>query len=374
MKIFLSAGEASGDAHGARLVAELKKLLPSATFFGLGGEKMAAAGVKVQLDISWYGTIGIWEALPNFFPLWRAFNQAKKIIQTENPDLVILIDSQGFNLPLARFCRQRKIKTVYYIAPQQWLWGSPKGVTAVAKLLGLIVAIFPQEYAAYKQAGANVVYFGHPLIDQVNAPVPRRAGQIALCPGSRRQELRSLLPILLAAAALIKKTVPVASFVLPAATERVAAELRAARQFLKTPLGSLTIVTGQTQQILASSDLAICASGTINLEASLLGVPNLMVYKLSWLTYLIGKYLLRIDKKIKYFSMPNILLNQSVLPELIMNEATPERIAAAALPLLQNPLAREKMLQELARLSPLLGQGPVINRIAEAIVNYGITP
>lgn len=167
MKIMVSAGEVSGDVHGSYLIKEFKKLRPDIFFFGMGSERLAAEGVDVKFDITKRGTIGILEALPNILPVYSTFLKMKKLLLREKPDLVLLIDSQGFNMPFAKFCKKAGFKTVYYIAPQEWLWGTPRGIKRVADTVDLIVAIFQKEYEAYRAAGANVVYFGHPLVDIV---------------------------------------------------------------------------------------------------------------------------------------------------------------------------------------------------------------
>lgn len=177
MKIMVSAGEVSGDVHGSYLIKEFKKLRPDIFFFGMGSERLAAEGVDVKFDITKRGTIGILEALPNILPVYSTFLKMKKLLLREKPDLVLLIDSQGFNMPFAKFCKKAGFKTVYYIAPQEWLWGTPRGIKRVADTVDLIVAIFQKEYEAYRAAGANVVYFGHPLVDivKVSGPVARKS-------------------------------------------------------------------------------------------------------------------------------------------------------------------------------------------------------
>ncbi|MFA4966899.1 MAG: lipid-A-disaccharide synthase, partial [Candidatus Margulisiibacteriota bacterium] len=199
MKIMLSAGEVSGDVHGAYLVRELKKLNPDIYFFGMGSERLSAEGVDIKYDITSRGSIGLLEAFPNAFPIYLTYKKMIGLMRKERPNLLILIDSQGFNLPLAKEARKLGIRTVYYIAPQDWLWGTPAGVKKVAATAGLIVAIFEKEYDSYKKAGANVIYFGHPLIDIVKTDVAKKqrsAPLVAICPGSRPQEIKGLLSIL----------------------------------------------------------------------------------------------------------------------------------------------------------------------------------
>lgn len=372
MKIMVSAGEISGDLHGAYLIQELKKLLPSAYYFGIGSERLAAAGVDIKLDITRRSTIGILEALPNLLALYRSFKQTKALILAERPDLVILIDSQGFNLPLAKFCRSQAIKTVYYIAPQEWLWGTDQGVARVLQAVTRVIAIFPAEYKKFRSFGDNVVYFGHPLLDIVKSSADQLslrkkfnqpAGQVvALCPGSRQQELQSLLPILAETTRLMRQARPELQFIAPVSSPRFLKKIEQAFSGL-----SCKFVINDSYDALASADLAICVSGTVNLEASLLSVPNIMIYKLSRFSYFIGKYILKIDRKIKFFSMPNIVLDKKVIPELIMDQANPLDISKAALTLLASKPDREAMSREFSRLKDILGQSGVISQAAKSI-------
>jgi len=374
MKILVSAGEVSGDVHGASLVKELKKLRPHIHFFGMGSEKLAAEGVDVRLDITRRGTIGIFEALPNIFPIYFTFQKMKSMLLKEKPDLVLLIDSQGFNMPLARFCKRAGFKTAYYIAPQEWMWGTESGIRKVAENIDLIVAVFKKEYDIYQKAGGNVVYFGHPLIDIVKPSLATEKARklsalsnakpvISICPGSRSQEIRGVFPILLKSAELIKKELPDAKFIFPVASSQIADEIVSRFGVIRSD-----IVIGQTYDALSASSLAICVSGTINLEASLLGVPNIMVYKLSSLTYFIGKYILKIGEKLRFFSVPNMLLNQKVIPELIMADANPRRIADEALSILCDPIRQKTICDSFKILKIMLGSPGVISRCARSIL------
>ena len=377
MKIFVSAGEVSGDVHGSYLVRALKLPRPDIQFYGIGSDRLAAEGVEIKFDLIRRGTIGLLEALPNLFPLYRIFSQVKKLLRREKPDLVILIDSQGFNMPLANFCKKNGIKTVYYIAPQEWLWGTPKGVKKVTAAADLIVAIFEKEYTAYRQAGANVVYFGHPLLDIARPSASREETRrrligpdvhpstpvISLCPGSRLQEIKALLPVLLKAGELIKKEMPDARFIMPVASQQIFNEIFSWVETLRPKA-----IVGDTYNLLYASDLNICTSGTINLESSILGVPNIMVYKLSALTYFIGKYILRITDKLPYFSMPNLILNERVIPELVMADANPSKVASEALALLKDPARTDQMKDKFFQLRTHLGNGGAIQKTAEKIL------
>jgi lipid-A-disaccharide synthase len=372
----ISAGEVSGDVHGTFLVRELKKLDPDIYFFGMGSEKLLAEGVDVKFDISQRGTIGIFEALPNVLPIYFTYLNLVGLMKKERPDLLLLVDSQGINMPLARAAKKLGIKTVYYIAPQEWLWGTPRGAKKVAESIDLIVAIFEKEKEVYRSAGGNVVYFGHPLLDIVKPSMAREAARkeflgktngpvIVLCPGSRTQEIKGLFPILLKAGELIAKDIPQASFLIPAASTEMIKNIFDLIEDFRPKA-----IVGHTYDLLSASDLAVCTSGTINLEASILGTPNIMVYKLHPLTYLLGKYVLKIGEKLSYYSMPNILLDERAVPELVMEKANPEEIAKEAVLILKDRTRQEKMKGSFDKLKTKLGSPGVISRCAQAVLDF----
>lgn len=366
-KIMISAGEVSGDVHGTYLVRELKKLNPGLYFFGMGSEKLLAEGVDIKYDISKRGTIGIFEALPNIVPIYLTYFKLVSLMKKERPDLLLLIDSQGINMPLARAAKKLGIKTVYYIPPQEWLWGTARGVKRVVNTVDQIISIFEKEHNVYKAAGGNSVYFGHPLVDMLGS-LPVKSGNktspvIALCPGSRTQEIKGLLPVLLKAGEIIKQEYPNAEFIVPAASTNMIKKIFSLIGDFRPKA-----IVGQTSEILAGSDLAICASGTINLEASILGIPNIMVYKLSPLTYFIGKHIFKIGEKLPYFSMPNYILNEKVVPELVMKDANPDTVASEALSILKNPARQQSMKDSFKKLKSLLGDPGVISRCAKSII------
>ncbi|MFH1684524.1 MAG: lipid-A-disaccharide synthase [Candidatus Margulisiibacteriota bacterium] len=379
-KIMISAGEVSGDIHGKHLVRELKKLSPDIYFFGMGSENLLSEGVDVKFDISKRGTVGIAEALPNILPIYLTYHKMVGLMKKEKPDILLLIDSQGINMPLAKAAKKLGIKTVYYVAPQEWLWGTPRGVKKVAKTIDLIIAIFEKENEIYKLSGGNVAYSGHPLLDIVKPSMTKKETRqrlvgdeqgpvISICPGSRTQEIQGLFPILLKAGKLIKTILPNAKFLIPAASTDV---IKRVFDMVDEDFRPKAVV-GYTYDILAASDLALCASGTINLEASILGTPNIMVYKLSPLTYFIGKHILKIGEKLPYFSMPNLLLEEKVIPELVMEDAIPETIAAEAVLILKEPARQEKMKASFEKLRNKLGSPGVISRCAKAILDFSAT-
>lgn len=371
MKLFVSAGEVSGDLHAAYLIAELKKHAPCLSFFGVGSEMMRAEGVDIRFDISSRGSIGIIEALPNLFWIYSIFLKTKRLLLSERPDALLLIDTQGFNVPLAEYAKKIGIKTIYYISPQEWLWGTEKGVKKIAGLIDLIISIFKPEHEAYLKFGGNSKYFGHPLLDIVkpskvfgdDVRIVNRFPVVALCPGSRPHEIKTILPILLETSKLILKEFPDAQFIIPAASNEMLNQITSLTRHSSFDIRHYKIILGNRYDVLNLSDLAICASGTVNMECSILGAPNIMVYKLNPLTYWIGKNILKIDRKLKYFSMPNILLDEYFLPEFVQDSAKPELIAEEGLRLLKNGKKLDN--QELLA---LLGTPPVLGNIAKEIL------
>src|SRR3989339_962928 len=297
MKIVVSAGEVSGDIHGSYLISEIKKINPDISFLGMGGERLNAIGVEILFDISSKGSIGLVEALPNVVSIYATFLKMKRLLADERPDALLLVDSQGFNVPLASFAKKLGIKTIYYIPPHEWLWGTEKNLKNIADKIDLIVSIFEREHNAYKKVGGNSIYFGHPLLDIVKPELskeeaqnkfnPEKKKMVTLCPGSRRQEIENIFPILVKSAEIIKEALPETLFYILASSDW--AKEKIADQIKNSKIKDFQIAQSQRYDVLNISDLAIAASGTINLETSILGTPNLMVYTLNPLTYFIAK-------------------------------------------------------------------------------------
>ncbi len=377
-KFFLSAAEVSGDIHGARLVKEIKLIEPNADFYGMGGEQMIGAGVDVWIDITEKSTIGLIEALRYLPSHISTFKKIKKILKETKPDAVILVDAQGFNMPVAAAAKSLGIKTIYYIAPQEWLWGTKKGVKKVVNTIDLIVAIFENEAKTYRDAGGNVVFHGHPIIDMAKpqfskekvrqaATVKQGAPYIGIFPGSRRQEIDGLLPIMLDAVKLIEKEVGKVNLLLGLSSTKFKDR---AEKIVQERKQDIFIFERGTYDALSWTDVNIAASGTIVLEAAVLGAPVVMTYKLSLLTYFIGKYILKVADRLPYYSMPNLVANERIVPELILKDATPKKLAKEALNLLQNKDAREKMKKGFEKVKSLLGQPGVINKVARDILSF----
>jgi len=361
----MSAAEVSADHLAGYLARELK----DCSLFGMGGENMRAAGVDIRIDITEKSSVGIIEALKHIPSHLSTLNSLKRMMKEEKPDALILVDAQGFNMPLASYAKSLGIKTIYFIAPQEWLWGTKKGVKKVAKTIDLIVSIFRKEHDTYKAAGGNSVYYGHPLLDTAKPSMTKdeffrkyslNSGQkvVALCPGSRVHEIKSLLPILLDVAGRIKGT----QFVLPISSSKFKYIIE--EQISKTSL-PIKVIDGQNYDVLAYSDLVIAKSGTIVLESVCLGTPVIMFYKLSPITYFIGKYLLGI--KLKFYSMPNILAGRMIVPEYVMRQATADNIYSESIKVLSYPIKAKAGYEEVRS---LLGQAGSIKRSAQKIIEF----
>jgi len=293
------------------------------------------------------------------------------LLKKERPDLLILIDAQGFNVPLAKRARKLGIKTCYYIAPQEWLWGTEKNARIVAQTLDKIIAIFEEEYQSYRALGANVVYHGHPLLDIVKPTLSKEEALkrfelnaakpiVALCPGSRRQEFKTLLPILLQAGEKLKGQFPELQFAIPLASPKFRELLE---KILRLSPLKVKIIEGYTYDVLTLSKVALAVSGTIVLESIILGAPVVMIYKLSRLTEFIGRKILGF--KLSYFSLPNLLAREKIVPELVQEDCTPEKIFAEAASMLLNP---EKQTRRFPAVLKKLGQPGAIRKAAEEIL------
>ncbi|MGP8051315.1 MAG: lipid-A-disaccharide synthase [Desulfobaccales bacterium] len=343
-RILVVAGEASGDEHAARLVAAIKEQLPQAEFFGVGGEAMAAQGVRLLCPASKLAVVGLWEVAGRLGAVMRALWDVGRALKRQEPALAILVDFPDFNFWVARLARYYRVPVMYYISPQVWAWRSYR-VRTLARLVDRLVVIFPFEADFYRQRGVPATYVGHPLLEILPPPEARsswlaRLGlepgrlTIALLPGSRAGEIGCLLPGMLKAAALIRHAIPVSQFILPVAStapgelvQRRVGEfddsLRAQGQ------GGLILKTiqGQSFQALSAAHLALVASGTATLEAALAGTPTVIVYRVAPLSYRVGKLLIRVQ----HVGMANLLAGERLFPELIQEDFTPERLAGEAL-------------------------------------------
>jgi lipid-A-disaccharide synthase len=369
--IMVVAGEASGDLHGATLCRALRSLAPARPLLGMGGERMAAAGLERLADVTAAAAVGGTEALgpvPALIAAWRRLRTA--LDGPRPPAALVLVDFPEFNLRLARVARRAGIPVAYFIPPQVWAW-RPWRARAVARRISLVLAVFPFEAALYRRAGARVEFVGHPVLDALaDAPdrveARRRLGLdadvlvVGLLPGSRAQEIEGTLPVLHAAAARIAAARPATRFVM-AAMPRPGVDPAAALGGAAPPV---QVVTGDTYAVMRAADLLLVNSGTATLEAALLGTPMIVCYRLSRLTEAWVRLLVRVP----WISLANITLGRAVVPELYQRTFTAERVAAEALQLLGSPAALAAQREAFRELGGALGEAGVGVRAARHVL------
>ena len=370
MKILMIAGESSGDLHGAGLARELRRREPAVELVGVGGEKMAAEGVRLVADITHIAAVGLVEPLRNLTRFLALYRTLISLLRRERPDAVVLIDFPEFNLRFAERVKDRGIPLVYYISPQVWAW-RPWRIHRIVELVDRMLVLFDFERELYQKHGQDVHWVGHPLIDLMHESgagddlrrelgISPDAVAIGLLPGSRRKEVERLMPVMTEAALGIRREVPGVRFLVGVAPSIDPALLR---RFIPADL-PVQLVTGRTYDVMRTSNLLLVASGTATLEAAVIGTPMIMMYKLSYLSYLAGKLLVQIDR----YSLVNIVAGKRIIPELIQHDASPERVAAEAMSILRNGRG-ETMKRELAELRQKLGQPGASGRAAEAVLD-----
>ncbi|HEY3423992.1 MAG TPA: lipid-A-disaccharide synthase [Negativicutes bacterium] len=371
VKIMFSAGEASGDLHGGSVAAALKAIQPDIVMLGMGGQAMRAAGVDIVYDIAELGVIGLVEIIKNLPRLFRLRDQLAEIMERERPDVLVVIDYPGFNMRLAKIAKRKGIPIVSYISPSAWAWGNGRA-KEVAETVAKVAAIFPFEAEVYQEAGADVTFVGHPLLDIVRPVMDKPEAYrhfnadsarplVLLLPGSRRQEIDNLLPVMLAAAEKIVEKVPDCQFYLPLASTISREMLHNIISNYKIPV---TLTEGNSYDLMNIADVAIAASGTVTLEASLLQLPTVIIYKVAALTYFFGKFMV----KIPYISLPNIIAGRKIVPELLQSDANPGNIAAETTTILTDATVRARTLLDLAEVKAKLGQPGAVHRVAEVIL------
>jgi lipid-A-disaccharide synthase len=372
--LLLSAGEASGDMYAARLATALQQRLDVA-IFGMGGPQMRAAGVEIIADYSEVSVVGITEVLKRLPSLIRAMRHLVAEARRREPPLAILTDFPGFHLRLARKLRPAGIRNVYYICPQFWAW-RPWRVNLVRRRFAEALCIFHFEEKFYANAGVPVKFIGHPLVGTVQATLTRElfcrkyglqegGCIITVLPGSRRGEILHHLPVLVKALGEIRQKLPGP----PQIVVAVAPGLDASRLGKNFPAGwNVSLITDETYNALAAADLAIVSSGTATVETALLGKPMIVIYRLSPLTARLAKPLVRT----KYFSMVNLIAGHAVVPELIQDDFTPQRVASEVESLLSNPGTANPRVAQMKRglqeVQKLLGPPGAVDRAADEIV------
>jgi lipid-A-disaccharide synthase len=367
-RVFLVAGELSGDTHGAGLMRSLRGALGEVEFAGLGGRAMREEGGNDVEDwVETAGVVGLWEVLKMYSFFKRKLEQTTRAILETRPAAVILVDYPGFNLRLAAALRAGGYqgRLIYYISPQVWAWKKGR-VRTMARLLDRMICIFPFEPALYEQSGLSAVFAGHPMVDrsrQLAPGVERGEGLVGWFPGSRRNEVRRLLPEMLRASALIRQRAPDTRFQISAANETLATLMRELAENAGMPEASEWIETGRVYELMRRATAGAVASGTATLEAACLGLPYVLVYRVNWLTYLAGRLVVRI----KRLGMVNILAGREVVREMVQHHLSAHGLAEEMLRLLADPRSRDALQSDLARVTATLGDGGAYDRAAAAV-------
>lgn len=356
--VAIVAGEASGDQHGACLIREVKKIAPRVRFCGIAGPQMRSAGAEALFDSSQLAVMGLVEVISHFKDIYRALQKMRRFLKEAHPDLLILIDYPEFNLQLAKTAKMLGIKVLYYISPQVWAWRQQR-VHKIGQLVDMMAVVLPFEVPFYEQAGVPVRFVGHPLRHEVKSKFTRNEAltefgldphrkTLGLLPGSRRSEIRRLLPVLLDAAEQIYLEEPGIQYLLPLAAMLNEADLA---PFLKACKLPIKVVSNRPYDVMAACNVIVAASGTVTLEAALMGIPLIVIYKMKSFSYWVGRALV----KVNHIALCNIIAGEGVVPELIQQAASPERITKEALDLLRNKERARAMRQDLHRIKDKLG-------------------
>lgn len=366
----LLAAEPSGDLQAAALVPHIRERDPHASFIGIGGRRLRDAGVEILCDTSCWGSIGPSEVvtrLPRIiFEYYRFRNEYAK----RQPDVTVMIDSPALFMRMAKFTKAKQLKTIYYFPPSAWST-SHRRMREIADRVTSVVSTFRRNFDTYRDAEVPVEYYGHPMVDVV--PKRERSDSlkelglnegryVTLLPGSRLQEVRLMTPLLLETARRLKAWDPNLHFLLPAASPQVYEKLQSLCS------DEVSLYNGKAQEMLSVSELAIMTSGSVSLEAAFLNCPMVLGYRFNKIDAALARFLIWIGLlKIKHFALPNLVLDETILPELLQEEVTPHRLFTEAQILLKPGPAREKMLADLSRVQEALGRGPVVSKVADFV-------
>ena len=373
--IMLSAGEASGDLHGATMCRALRALDPGVRLIGMGGPRMAAAGVEILVDPTADAAVGTSEALGRVPGLYRAYTILVGRLRKVRPQALVLIDFPEFNLRLAKQARRAGVPVIYFIPPQLWAWRRGR-IRQMARRVTRVLAAFPFERSLYEDAGVSVEFVGHPLLDVVPLDLDRskarerlsvsdRQPMVGLLPGSRRDEVARLLPPMLEAAAFLARADGRRCFVLglaPTVDRSAVAWLMTRAVEAGGP--RVEIVQGLTHEVMAGADVLLIASGTATLEAALLGAPMVVCYRVSKLTEVMARLL----AKVQWISLPNIVAGRGAVPEILQRQVTGTRLAGEAERLLKDPAAATAQRAAFKEVRSRLGQPGVGARAARAVL------
>ncbi|MDD5170137.1 MAG: lipid-A-disaccharide synthase [Syntrophales bacterium] len=357
--IMIVAGEASGDLHGSNLVREMLAHDPSLSFYGVGGERLKKAGVQLVAHAADMAVVGLTEVFSKLGMILTVMRRLKRSYRTKKPDLVILIDYPDFNLPLARAAKKLGIKVFYYISPQVWAWRKGR-INQIRRVVDKMAVILPFEADLYHKAGVDATFVGHPLLDAVKTRYSRQEAferfglregvkTVGILPGSRHGEVVKLLPVMLQTAQLLQSRLPEIQFVLPLADTLDPAFVSS---IIRSFDVAVKVISGEIYDVVASADAAIVASGTATLETALLETPMVIIYKISPVSYILGRIFIHVAN----IGLVNIIAGKTIVPEFIQGDATPESLSAALFGMITDEKRMKAIKMDLSAIKNKLGQ------------------
>lgn len=365
--VMIVAGEASGDQHGAKLVAEMRRSDPTIFFCGIGGKALASAGVRILVDTAVLTVVGITEVFAKLPVVYRSLALAKKLLQSLKPDLLILIDFPDFNLRVATAARKLGIPVLYYISPQIWAWRRGR-VKKIGRLVSHMAVILPFEADFYSAHGIPVTFVGHPLLDRITGDEEEgdtiedsaERTLIGLLPGSREVEIKRLLPVMLDAAERMHKQDPRLKFAVSVAPT-VERKMMEAMIKGRGRDGSISLSEIPVERLFGRCRLVVAASGTVTLQAAIAGTPMVIIYKVSPISYWLGRALIRVD----HIGLINLIAGRRLVPELIQDQATAESVSDQAFDLLVDDERLAQLKQDLLTAGRVLGEAGASRRVAQ---------
>jgi len=378
LRIMIIAGEASGELHGAGVVAALKASRPGIDLFGIGGDRMEQAGCELVYHIERFSVMGITEVVRHLPFVRRALHRLDGLLESRRPDVLILIDYPDFNLRLARKARSRGIPVLYYVSPQVWAW-RPRRIHTIVKLVDCMAVVFPFEVDLYEKAGGKVAFVGHPLLEvlesrQTRAGFCADAGLdpdrmiVGMLPGSRNMEVGSMLPAMVGTLKKVQRDLPGVQGVIglaPTVSRSDLAAHLAGKARLEDDASSVPVVENSTYEVMNHADLLLVASGTATLESACFGTPLLVLYRMSRLSWWIARRLVNIPD----IGLVNVVAGRRIAPEFLQDEVDPKVLSPVVMDLLREPEKRRAMTRELREVRERLGSPGASSRVAELALN-----
>ncbi|MBU1912906.1 MAG: lipid-A-disaccharide synthase [Candidatus Omnitrophica bacterium] len=373
IKLMIIAGEASGDLQAANLIKSLKPINPYIEIFGMGGKKMAAEGVEIIYDIIGLAVVGFFEVLKHLVTFKKIFEKLTGLLETRKPDAIILVDYPGFNLRFAKVAKEKNIPVIYYISPQIWAWGEQR-IHEIKKYVDKMVVIFGFEETLYKEAGVKVSFVGHPFLDIVKplwkkeetiktCHLKHDSIKIALMPGSRKKEIEKHLPAMLKACEIIQKKIPNSEFIISKIKEL---DQRIYNKITRRSKIKPHSLENRPYEAMDIADLVIVSSGSATLEIAIMEKPMVVIYKTSFLTWLLARNLVKIPD----IGLINIVAGQRIVPELVQFDVTAKNIAKESIDILTNHKKIHEIKEHLRKVKAKLGEQGASSRAAHAIMKF----